>query len=143
MTSEILLFDSILEQEGLVLGIVGSGVASVASLVATLAFLSTGRQGSHDSVTGTSRRDGLLAAALLIFVVAFVLQGLGEAIHAHKSLASSLSDRQHAAYWLDAISFWALSLGALCATVAFALSHLAARPGRLGAPLSRAHASQP
>jgi hypothetical protein len=143
MTSEILFFNAIHEREGLLLTIVGSGLAAVAASVATLAFLSSGRRHDQEVFASIRRRDALLAAALIIFAVAFAVQGFGLAIHADKSLAISLTDKEHAAYGLDGISFWGLSLGALCATAAFSLSYLAARPGQRNAPRSRAWIRRP
>jgi hypothetical protein len=142
MTSQILFYDAILEREGLVLTIVGSGLAAIAALIATLAFLSSRRQADQDLPAGVLHRDALLAAALIIFAGAFALQGLGLAIHAHKSLAISLTDKEHAASWLEAASFWVLGLGALCATAAFSFSYLAPRPRRRHASIPRARIPQ-
>lgn len=109
--------------DGLRLSTIGLGVGVGGAAIAAIAFFISRRGQQRDVAQWMTRREALIAAALAVFVVAFVLTGVGNATVAtaspHDGYAARLLVTGH---WLEAISGWVLGACATAVAAGFIVS---------------------
>jgi hypothetical protein len=107
---------------GLWIATTGSWFAFGGAMVAAVAFFSSRHEQRRVSARWFSRRERLLAAAFAVFVVGFLLGGLGDAITAHDSSGPQLPGLLTTAHWLEAVSGFTMGGGAALASAGFFIS---------------------
>jgi hypothetical protein len=106
---------------GLRVSMAGLAVAIGGGAIAASAFVVSRHQQRQAAERWMSRREGLLAISLAVFVVGFLLIGIGNAIiaDASRNFTPGLVTTAH---WLEAISGWVVSGGAALAATGFFIS---------------------
>lgn len=103
--------------DGLRLSAIGIGVGMAGATTGTVAFFVSRRKQERGSANWMSSREALIASALGIFVLGFVLAGIGNALLANASPDGGTPEQLlRTGHWLEAVAAW--TLGASTALVA-------------------------
>jgi hypothetical protein len=109
---------------GLRVGVAGLAVGIGGGAIASIALLVSQRQQRQAAPRWMPQREGLLALALAVFVVGFLLVGIGNAIVADASSSSKfVQELLTTAHWVEATSGWMVSAGLALAGCGFFASY--------------------
>jgi hypothetical protein len=115
--SAILYLESVADRTGLEIAAAGLALAAAAGVPGARAFFDPQRRKGQ-----SVGRDGLLAIALAMLALGFLLQGIGEAIHVENSPVAHFDRIEAMAECLDASAALTTSLGAAFAAGGFCYS---------------------
>jgi hypothetical protein len=106
----------------LTLAVIGSAIGLGGAVIGAIAFVVSRSKQRRASARWITWREALIAAALAVFVVGFVVTAIGAVTVAHASAQDRVPQLFTASHWLDAISQWILSTSVAVAAVGFVVS---------------------